>query len=326
METLQMPALPPLVDAPDFCFCGRKTVESHEYWYCSMKCARSDALRSLGDDPECHYRNVVRRAYIRAGAQALIPRRMMSVDQLRSSDHRRLVNGPPPFPTPTGPLPNPPSEGNARPARKRDKTGFPTLSQVTGKILAKKAMAGEPLIAERHDQLRYEDSRDASSRAHPVQSLPDQPVEQIDLDAIPLPEPRPVRTLRRVPQSSNSLRSNIRKSAVALFNAGRSRKDKEGENPERVFGHPVNTIVPPVRKESLPSQSQEIPPSPSAVSEQRSKTLRRSVSFAGWDANLQGSRMPSDPLMLIIEELREECTRSFDPRSLFDVMEDSEAY
>ena len=200
------------MDCPsEFCFCGRKTVESHEFWFCSTECARMDSLRSLGD-PNCHYRNVVRDAYVRAGALELQPRRMMSAVHLRvgPSEQRGLTNSPPHFLPPT----NPPHQSN---------------------------------VALAHRAAR---DQNFPSSAHPAPRPGDHTFEQISLDVIPFPKHVPTRSLRRVPSSIDGIRKNTKKSPVALLlNFGRSRKAKEVANPERVFGHPVNAITAPVRKD-----------------------------------------------------------------------------
>jgi hypothetical protein len=220
---------------PERCFCGRKTIESHEYWFCSSECARLDSLRSLGNT-NCHYRNVVRDAYVRAGAPELQPRRMMSTVHLRPgpSEQRGFVDPPPHFLPPTTPT-HPGNMAHARrTARDQNMTGFPTLP-------------GEPPVAEKQDRSRRQGVPHFPPRAHPVPRPGDHTFEQISLDAIPLPEHAPTRSLRRVPSSIDGTRKNTKKSAVAsLLNFGRSRKDKEIEDPERVFGYPVNTVVPPV--------------------------------------------------------------------------------
>ena len=314
---MDFPELPPTVDcAQEFCFCGRKTVESHEFLFCSTECARHDSLRSLGDH-NCHYRNVVREAYNRANAPQLQPRRMASAVNLRPgpSQQRGFLNAPP--------LVTPPQQANITfprgPTGDRNMPGFPTLSQVTGKVLTKKANAGELLVAGNNNRPRWEGLPNASSRARPVQQ-PDDAFKQICLDAFPLPEPVPPRTLRRVPTIDN-IRGNARKNPVAaLLNFGRSQKSKDQET---VFGHVVDPIIPPVRKESLPSYCQMNPPP--AVPMKTAKALRRSVSFAGCKATAQGSRNPieqQDSLMHMIEEMREELSQSFDPRSLFNQEED----
>lgn len=196
----------------------------------------------------------------------------------------------------------------------------PTLSQVAGKVLTNKTGAGETLVAARQDRPRWEGFPNAPSRASPARSPQDYPFGQISVDAIPLlePESAPSRSLRRVPRPSDGLKGDIQKSVTALLNIGKSRKGKDAETPERVFGHAVNTVVPPVRKESLPSHRQKSP-GPSANPAQRSKALRRSQSFAGWNATPHpGYSNEHDMIMHIIEEMRQEAAEGFDPRSLFD--------
>lgn len=324
MHNLVIPAPPPTMESfvPELCFCGRKTVESHEFWFCSSHCARLDSLRSLGD-PECHYRKVVRTAYVQAGVPELHPRRMVSVDHLRLAPPKQRGFANPP--SHVLPSTKPSHQRNIplvrRNAHDRNMGEFPTLSQVTDKLVNKKAAAGEPLVAERHDRPRFQGFPNTQSRARPVQSPRDHTFEQISLDAIPLQEQVPVRSLRHAPQSSDGLKNNIRKSVTALLNVGRTRKDK-GENPERVFGHPVSTFVPLLRKESMPSRRPRSPPS--AISVSKSKALRRSASFAGWYANPHsGPPNEQDMVMHVIREMRDECSGSFDPRYLFKQEEDN---
>jgi len=304
---MDLSALPPTVDCPpEFCFCGRKTVESHEFWFCSTKCARQDSLRSLGG-PDCHYRNVVRQTYVQAAPELQL-RRMKSVDNFRlgPSGQRGFANAPSRFLPPPMDLPQSNVTLARRAAQDRNMAGFPTLSQVTGKVLTKKAKTGEALVPEIHDRPRWEGFPNAPSRGHPGQRSGDHSFEKISLDTVPLSEHVPARSLRRVP------------AAGTLLAFGRSRKDKEGENPERIFGHAMNPIIPPVRKESLPSHHQMSPPS--AVPMQTSKALRRSVSFSGGSAiPHSGCSNEHVSLMHMIEEMREELsTESFDPRSLFN--------
>ena len=219
--------LPTIDCPPEFCFCGRKTVESHEFLFCSAECARLDALRSLGD-PNCHYRSVVRDAHVRAGAPELQPCRMMSPVHLCASPSEQccFANAPPHFFSPT----NPPHQTNVtfvrRAARDQNMVGFPRLP-------------GEPLVAERHghDRSRRQGFQGPPPRPYRVHAF-----EQTSLDAIPLPEHVPTCSLRPVPSSIDGIRNNTKKPPVAaLLTFGRSRKCKEVENPERAFGHPVNT-------------------------------------------------------------------------------------
>lgn len=312
MHNLVLPAPPPNMDsfAPEFCFCGRKTVESHEFWFCSTECARQDSLRSLYD-PECHYRNVVRKAYVQAVVPGHYPRRMMSVDQLRAgpSEQRGFANIPARVPPQTNPSYRRNVTHVRRDAPNQNVAGSPTLSQVTDNVLIRKATAGEPLVVhQRHDRPRFQGFPNAPSRANPIQNPCDHTFQQVSLDAIPFPEHVPARPLRHVPPSSDNLRTNIKKSVAALLNVGKSRKGKEDENPERIFGYPANTITPPGRKGSL-----------HAAAVQGSTALRRSASCAGWAHS--GPSDERDTVMHVIKEMREGCTESFDPRSLFDLEE-----
>ncbi|KAF8443326.1 hypothetical protein L210DRAFT_3172041 [Boletus edulis BED1] len=308
--------LPPAMDwSPQYCFCGSPTVDLHEHWYCSTKCARLDALQSL-DSPECHYRRVVQ-ARAQACAPDPDPDCIMSVDHLppSPSEQRGFVNAPPPFIPPT----HLPHQGNAtfmqQSAGGRNMAGFPTLSQVMGKVLIKKATAGEPLVAERHDRPRWQGFPNERSRARPVQTPGDHALKKISLDAIPLPDPTPKpapapsRTLRRVPTFSSL--------------SNKFRKGRESGNAEKIFGHPVNHIIPPVRKDSLPSHRQMNPST--TVPVPNPKAVRRSASFSGVNAKARSDREPSkaqDSLMHIVEEMREDMSESFDPRSLFAQEED----
>ncbi|KAF8550101.1 hypothetical protein OG21DRAFT_513232 [Imleria badia] len=234
-------ALPPTMDCPpESCFCGRKTVKSHDFWFCSTKCARQDSLRSL-DNRECHYRTVVRDAYDRAGAPELRPRRTASTVHLRTgpSDRRGFSNVPPP-PLPPTNLPQQQDETIASLERLAIlDENLRTFPFPTGET------AAERIIRSKRDRLRH-----TPRLAHPVTRPGDHPVQHINLNAIPLPEAVPARSLRRAPSSIDVLKSNTKKSPMsALLNFGRSRKGKEVDNTERIFGHPVNTIAPPGRQE-----------------------------------------------------------------------------
>ncbi|KAG6370539.1 hypothetical protein JVT61DRAFT_11327 [Boletus reticuloceps] len=309
--------LPPAMDwSPQYCFCGRPTVELHEHWYCSTECARLDALQSL-DNPECHYRRVVQ-AHVQACAPNPDSDCIMSVDHLppSPSEQRGFVNAPPPFIPPT----HLPHQGNAtfmqQPAGGRNRAGFPTLSQVMGKVLIKKATAGEPLVAERHDRPRWHGFPNERSRARPVQTPGDHALKQISLDAIPLPDPTP----KPAPAPSRTLRRVTTVSSLS----NKFRKGRESGNAEKIFGHPVNPIIPPVRKDSLPSHCQVNPST--TVPVPNPKALRRSASFSpGVNGKARDHREPpkaQDSLMHIVEEMREDMSESFDPRSLFAQEED----
>lgn len=318
MHNLVVSAPPPNLDsfAPELCHCGKKTVKSHEFWYCSTSCAREDSLRSLGNN-QCHYRENVRKAHALAGVQGSHLRRIMSINHLRRAASERRFNAPH-VPSPKN-LPQKKPTLACRDTRDRNMAGLPALTQVTGKILVHKANAGEALVAARQDLHQWEGHPIAPSCTRPVEACQGHTFAQISLDAIPFSESDPPRSPRRVPQMTNGPKSSIRKSITALLAVGRSRKGRDGENSEKIFGHPVSAFVPPVRKESLPSRHQKNPPSAKPMSS--SRTLRRSASFAGWDTPLHGCLSSQDPLVHIIEELRAEVSENFDPRSLFELNE-----
>ncbi|KAF9236968.1 hypothetical protein BU15DRAFT_76459 [Melanogaster broomeanus] len=320
------PSQPPATELDPFdpeqmrgnlCFCGKETVEYHDFCFCSTQCAREDTIRAL-DDTECHYRDVMRRACIKAGAPDPYPRRRMSAEQLRPLpiEERASASAPLRLVRPTNPVhhKNKPTVGGDSEGRKRGV--FPTLSQVTGVVLSKKAVAGEQLVAEARDRARWRGFGNTSSRVKQAQAPVDEPeaLQQISLDDIPLPEDVPRQTLRPVPQPTAGLKNNIRKSVTAFFNSGKGRKFGKSDlgSESRIFGHPVNTLTPGKISSRFPI--------PSAIPVQESRGLRRSASFAGWDAFPQNPALDEDDsLMQIVAEMREEMRADqFDPMSFFD--------
>ncbi|KAF8836173.1 hypothetical protein BDN67DRAFT_1014911 [Paxillus ammoniavirescens] len=308
----------------NLCFCGKATVEDHEFCFCSTQCAREDALRAL-DDTECHYRDVVRRACIKAGVDPC-PRRRMSAEQmcLLPDAERASANAPLRLVRPTKPVhhKNKPTANGDREDKKRG--GFPTLSEVTGVVLSKKAIAGEELVVEAHDRPRWQGFGKELSRANPVPPPADEPLKQISLDVIPLPEDVPRQTLRHAPQSTAGLKNNIRKSVAALFNSAKALKTGKSNvsaEPEMVFGHPVNPFATVTFGPRAP-----LPP-PLCVPGKKSKGLRRSASFAGWDAFPQDPVLDEDDsLMKILAEIRAEMRAdNIDPRRFFDEREEDDA-
>ncbi|KAF8428434.1 hypothetical protein L210DRAFT_3764909 [Boletus edulis BED1] len=204
-------ALPPTMDSPEkVCFCGRETVKSHDFLFCSTKCARRDSLRSLGDT-NSHYRNVVHNAYVRAGVPELQPHRMMSTGHIRPgpSEQHGYVNAPAPF----FPQTSSPHRHNVP---GQNLAGIPMSPQVSDVAFSRNATAGESLVAGSRDWSRREDFQNVPSTAYPTYHN-----EQI------------------------SKKSQF----AALLGFGRFRKGKEVENHERVFGHFVDTMAAPVRND-----------------------------------------------------------------------------
>lgn len=66
------------------CFCGKPTIEDHDFWFCSPECARADSLRTLGGQGDYHYRNIMQRACSNSTAPKHVLLRHKSEHQLRS--------------------------------------------------------------------------------------------------------------------------------------------------------------------------------------------------------------------------------------------------
>ncbi|KAG1754850.1 uncharacterized protein EDB91DRAFT_256278 [Suillus paluster] len=145
------------------CFCGNQTVEDHDFCFCSPECARADALRALGGD-DCHYRKVVRKAYVSSGAPEPAIYRRKSENHLRRLPFAKQAILPsiPRLPKPAHQH-NQPTMGGQDDRCVRNEMVFPTLAEVTSAILARKAkQTGDP-----------------STKPPPVTA-------QISLDALPL--------------------------------------------------------------------------------------------------------------------------------------------
>ncbi|KAG1785624.1 uncharacterized protein HD556DRAFT_101742 [Suillus plorans] len=66
------------------CFCGKPTIEDHDFWFCSPECARADSLRTLGGQGDYHYRNIMQKACSNSAAPKHVLLRHKSERQLRS--------------------------------------------------------------------------------------------------------------------------------------------------------------------------------------------------------------------------------------------------
>ncbi|KAI9568433.1 hypothetical protein HD554DRAFT_2038743 [Boletus coccyginus] len=159
-------------------------------------------------------------------------------------EQRDFANPLPPFHL----LTNPPHRSNMR---DQNMAGLLTTFQVPDKVLTSNTMGRGPLIIERHDRSRWEGFQNAPPHGHIAARPGNHTFEQISLNAIPIPEHIPARSLRCVPTLINGATNDTKKSVVTmLLNFGRSQKGKEIENFEKVFGHPMNTDIPPVRKDT----------------------------------------------------------------------------
>lgn len=119
------------------CFCGKLTVEDHDFCFCSPECARADAMVSLGGE-DSHYRKVVRKAYVRCGAPVPAIYRRKAEEKPPIAKHVPAVLRPA---NPTHQCNKQNTGGQNDGSAKQEKV-FPTLAQVTSAVLARKAKQG----------------------------------------------------------------------------------------------------------------------------------------------------------------------------------------
>ncbi|KAG0691904.1 hypothetical protein DFH29DRAFT_883477 [Suillus ampliporus] len=263
------------------CFCGNLTIEDHDFCFCSRDCARADALRALGED-DCHYRKVVRKAYVSSGAPEPVIYRRKSENQLRRLPIAKPVSAilprisRPPKPTHQR---NQPTMGGQDDGCARKEKVFPTLAEVTSAILARKAkQAGYPVV-------------ETSTKYPPVTT-------QISLDALPLPpdtynqqtrpgfgrvvHKAPLAQLRSAPPQTVPLRVENktvpRRRQQSIFQSvadetGRENHDNAAFSRMPDYRTEERSMSPRPQRQVLPN---------TIVATHRSGSLRRSTSFAGW--------------------------------------------
>jgi hypothetical protein len=152
------------------CFCGKPTIEDHDFCFCSPECARADAMRALGGD-DSHYRKVVRKAYVKSGAPEPAIYRRKSENHLRQYSFAKQVSAIVPYltrpPKPIHQRNNSTIDSQGERCARKEKM-FPTLAEVTSAILARKAKhVGDAVVAD-------------TSTTNPATA-------EMSLDAIPLP-------------------------------------------------------------------------------------------------------------------------------------------
>ncbi|KAL4081016.1 hypothetical protein J3A83DRAFT_120382 [Scleroderma citrinum] len=334
------------------CFCGVPTTAEHEFCFCSTECSRADALRAL-DASESHYRKVFQRACVgpppglrRQASAGLLPNphpQQGWAPRLQRSKHVK----------PAQMRPDKPQHNRNHLAHGTR----PTLEQVTDAVLAKKTRTGEDLARSNYEPQRWNIDRQRGN-------VPEQRVNegrynyvapaQISLYAIPMPEDGRSRpTLRRAQPSTTGLKDNFHKSVAQLFHSGKGKSPEnafernfqpysEPEAPGWVFGHPADPQyllnksrahpprplppVPPVVR-PLPSIPAATPPSCTPTGTRKSRAVRRSASFAGWNSPPDNSVMGADEtLMHAFNQVKAELSavgdEDFDPRDYFKADED----
>ncbi|KAG1787631.1 hypothetical protein EV424DRAFT_50012 [Suillus variegatus] len=258
------------------CFCGKLTVENHDFCFCSPECARADALTALGGE-DSHYRKVVRKAYVSCGAIPPVIYRRKAGEKTPITKHIPALPIPPSQPA------NPAHQQNIGGqdgwSAKKEKV-FPTLAQVTTAVLARKAKQG------------------GEAAANETSVKIPQVAVQISLDALPVPSPphiqrarpgldrgahgSPLTQLRSAPRQIMPLRvddksAGLRSQPSILHPVAEERGRRNGDDaplPRKLdLRAEERPMYPRLQRPVLPNTTTAIRPSDS---------LRRSASFAGW--------------------------------------------
>lgn len=256
------------------CFCGKLTVEDHDFCFCSPECARADAMVSLGGE-DSHYRKVVRKAYVRCGAPVPAIYRRKAEEKPPIAKHVPAVLRPA---NPTHQCNKQNTGGQNDGSAKQEKV-FPTLAQVTSAVLARKAKQGGEAAVE------------TAVKTSPFAA-------QISLDTLPISPPLPNRQirpgldrgahksplarLRSAPQQSMPLKIDektvtLRSQPSILHPVAEARGRKNGDDAPLLRMLDRRAI-----KRSIPPRPQlpVLPHTTTAICPPGS--LRRSASFAGW--------------------------------------------
>jgi len=275
------------------CFCGKPTVEDHDFCFCSPQCARADAMRALGGEGDCHYRNVMRGAFAKQTSGPAMHRHKSEYQLRRAS----RVSGT--------------SERFHHPSKPTDEKTLPTLAEVTNSILAREERSGGGAVAA---DAYVRDSRQPcefwNESVHPIATPP--------LANIPLSHNGSQQTLKRSVPSKAGLNMRVRKSVLALF-----RKMSEQTAPLNVekklptVGREPSVTAVPV--EDIEEENEEeaafwrlvnrtegatrCHQANSSTITRRSGGIRRSASFTGW--NKPAENWKEEGVMQVVHQLRE---------------------
>ncbi|KAG1882666.1 hypothetical protein F4604DRAFT_346219 [Suillus subluteus] len=284
------------------CFCGKPTVEDHEFCFCSPACARADSLRTLvGGQGDCHYRNVMQKACANSAAPGHALMRHKSEHQLRSVSIARRVSV-------SQQSPHPP---------KPTKTLL-TLEEVTTTILG------------RED--RYE-CGDTSVHG------PRRPFEPRNESVDAQQSPPPQRTLKRSVTSKSGLNKDFRSSIFSIFRkksqqtapprakirressvTGAILQEMEEENEEeaawgRLLDRMEDSSRPPTLVHHQVRQTTDT---------RRSRVIRRSASFADLNSQVENRNGDRGSVMEAVFQLRQAWNETTDITPDFDERSDEE--
>ncbi|KAG2057685.1 hypothetical protein BDR06DRAFT_951293 [Suillus hirtellus] len=276
------------------CFCGKPTVEDHDFCFCSPSCARADSLRTLGGQGDYHYRNVMQRACASPAVPQHALSRHKSEHQLRSvsiSKRASMLQQSPRSPKPMKTL--------------------PTLEEVTTTILPRES------IFEGGDTSVHIPRRPFEPRNESVDTQQSDP---------------PQRTLKRSLPSKPGLNKGVRDSIFAMFRkkiqqaappsakirressvTGAILQEMEEENEEEAaWGGLQDRMEDSSRPPTLVHHQVR-----QTTDTRRSRIIRRSVSFAG----LNGDR---GSVMEVVSQLRQAWNEMTDITPDFDESSDEE--
>ncbi|KAG2147443.1 uncharacterized protein EDB93DRAFT_1147313 [Suillus bovinus] len=278
------------------CFCGKPTIEDHDFYFCSPGCARADSLRALGGQGDCHYRNVMQRAHTGSAAPERGLSRHKSAHQLRSLSTSRHVS------VSQHPLHHP-----------KATKALPTIEEVTSTLLAQQG---------RHEG--------GDTSAHGPRRPFESRNESVDGQRSPLPQ----RTLKRSLPSEAGLNKNIRNSIVALFrNNQTSQPDAKIRRESSITGAILQEMEEEDEEEAawqrLLNRTEDRSRPPTLVHHQvrqttaarQSRIIRRSASFAGSRSQIDDKR---GTVMEVVFQLRQAWNEAGDFMPDFDERSDDE--
>ncbi|KAG1780511.1 hypothetical protein EV702DRAFT_1077971 [Suillus placidus] len=280
------------------CFCGKPTVEDHEFCFCSPDCARADSLRTLGGQGDYHYRNLMRRACADSAAPEHTLLRHKSEHQLRSASIARRV-----------------SVSQQSPHSPKPTITLPKLEEFTTSIIAREGSC---------------EGRDTS--VHDPRQPFEPRNESVDTQQFPLPQ----RILKRSLPSKSGLNKDARGSIFAMFRkksqqtappSAKIRREssvtgailQEMEEEETAWGIPLNPTEdksrPPTLAHHQVRQTPDI---------RRSRVIRRSASFAGLNSQVENQSGDRGSVMEAVFQLRQAWNETPDITPDFDESSDEE--
>ncbi|KAG2362936.1 hypothetical protein BDR07DRAFT_808266 [Suillus spraguei] len=281
------------------CFCGKPTVEDHEFCFCSPDCARADSLRTLGGQGDYHYRNVMRRAYSNSAAQERPLLRHKSEHQLRNVSTAKNISVPQQSPYPLKP-----------------KKTLPTLEEVTTTILTREGGCEGADTSIHSPRRRFEPRNECLGAQQ---------------------SPPPQRTLRRSLTSKSGLNKGIRDSVFAMFRkknqqatppSSKIRREssvtgailqemEEEDEEEAAWGRLLNRTEDSSRPPTLVNHQVR-----QTTDTRRSRVIRRSASFAGLNNQIESRNRGS--VMEAVFQLRQAWNETTDITPDFDERSDEE--